>query len=625
MQNIPFNSSGIPQKLKEAILIKANLKSGCKGFYTKLNDKLNDWFQDSFDSLISPQIPDLKITFNDNIADNKSLRRWWGEEKGQRVVSVNIDNLNLLCLFALNILWDEFVYGLSEDEKNFCTDQISNKKNRSKEVGYFKRYLSAIEKPFRDDGDIDYTRSFNLLLFMFGNEKFKEFRSFDMAFDRWKQLVYERSLHENYPQIKNYPKDIMHETEFLCTKRRCLNFRRICVVPEWKIISDTKTTVNVLKLFLETESRVRKNTKDVIFETRILLCTSTDQYNVDFDLMRDFAMFSDEPDEFAIVETSLNNPYEESQSRICKLMTNEMEIQRKKERFDWLWDHHTISLEEIIKEYGGHEVQLDMIKDVIDHLNEKLSQPESTAIIIETAYVGLMNRNDNKKRISHYDSAYELIKQLSITKFFNLIKNNIYVNAFVNDFSEQECVDKCPPDGIQKENSFHILKRSLTREIMKLNLSYCVVPENVNNYFITNTRNKVTKRVKKLMKDTTMSNLFIYEETSSDSANMFVYDRNDNKVFLGYKKGGAIVPNCTLIMAEHYYELFDYAYLKNPNQSDFWIIDFLQHYEITSCEQGIEVASLYFPRNKGVKVNIVNCNYSDDDFIAISHLGPYQF
>jgi hypothetical protein len=78
-------------------------------------------------------------------------------------------------------------------------------------------------------------------------------------------------------------------------------------------------------------------------------------------------------------------------------------------------------------------------------------------------------------------------------------------------------------------------------------------------------------------------------------------------------------------MAQHYFELFEFALSKNSNQKEFWIIDFLQHYEIESCEQGIEVAKLLFSRNRGVNVGVINCNYSDDEFYEVEGIGPYQF
>ncbi len=86
-----------------------------------------------------------------------------------------------------------------------------------------------------------------------------------------------------------------------------------------------------------------------------------------------------------------------------------------------------------------------------------------------------------------------------------------------------------------------------------------------------------------------------------------------------------MVPNCALLMAEHYFDLFQFAYSKNPNQKDFWIFDFLQYNEIESSKQGIEVAHSLFTWPKGVNISIVNCNYSDNNPEPIRLLGPYEF
>jgi len=623
LRTVYFNASGIPQKLKEAIQSKSNLKSGSHGFFPHLNDKLDHWYHGNH-SLILKNVPDFKFSETDHVADQKSLKRWWGEENEQNEVHTIIDNLNLLCLYAVQKTWIEFAEDLTETELNISFEKVSKRRDNTKEIGYFKRYLETMEKPFKYDGEIDYTRSFQLLLFMFGNESFEQFRAFDMAFVRWKELINETEKGDNTSQIKNIPKDIMHETEFLCMRRQCQNFRRILVLPEIKVISDTKTTLSVLRRFEESEAKVKLTTPDVIFETKVLLCSAGNQYNVDFDQLRDFAMFSNDPDEFAIVETSLTNPYDESPTRICKLITNKAELKRKKERFDFLWEHHAMSISEIITEYSSYEGKSETILEVVNYLDKIISETNHPSIIIETAYVGLMDKEENKKRISHYDSSFEIIKSLSSAPFFDRIKENIFLDAFVNDFSKEECIENCPPDGIQKESSFKVLKQIISKELMKLNLSHCVKPENVNNYFMTNTRNKVTKRFKKFMHDVKKLNSFEYEETNVNTSNIFVRDRNDNKIYVGYKKGGAIIPNCVLIMAEHYYELVEDAYLKNPAQKEYCIIDFLQHYEIQACEQGVEVAFKFFPK-KNINVHVINCNYSDNRYLGIKHLGPYNF
>lgn len=668
---LKFNKSGIPEMLKTSILRRAGLQPDTSDIFGKLHNKLDNWYDNNHEKIKS-KISNLKKSKSDHIADSKCLNRWWGNEK-IKPMSITEINMNLLCLYAEDMSWDEYNKVLTEEERNFYIEDNSNQlkeviKNENSQLNYFKNYTEKVEPILEDEAYINFTRSFNLLLYMFGNEVFKEFRAFDMAFNRWYDILAENEKNNSFLniQIKNIAKAILLEIECLGIQKRCKNFRRICVIPNIKIV--IPDTINVIKIFSDLEKRIinsllkLENLKqpedlNIIFETRLLIC-KTNEYDYIFNELNDFAMFSD-VEEFAIIETSLTDPYETNNSRVCKIITDKKKLKSKKDRFDWLWDYKTTKIQDFLNEYDTTD-KSNSIQQIINHLKSNINNVNQASLIIETAYVELINIVD-KNRITHYRDAFELIRNFPKHQFFDNIKENIFLDAFIGDFNHIKCIkstsidesrndlkqsesseyntlnnsikntnqndylEKCTfPENYDTETSKK-LKNSLTHELNSRNISYIINNEHVKSFYMTSTRNKVVKRLKHIINDLKKQHLFEFEETNDKLNKIYIKDRFDKKIYIGYKKDSIIIPNCTLLMAEHYYELFEFGYIKKPSQKEIWIIDFLQYFEVDSAELGMEVAYILFQWESGISVNVVNCNYSDNNFIGIRHLGPYKF
>jgi hypothetical protein len=263
-------------------------------------------------------------------------------------------------------------------------------------------------------------------------------------------------------------------------------------------------------------------------------------------------------------------------------------------------------------------------KDIINFLTKEVKNIEQTSIIIETSYIELIKIKD-KNRISHYLSAFALIYDLTKLKYFENLKESVFLDAFINDFNPNYCMENCSINEEQNENPLKRLRHKLTIELNKRNIFYSTNKDHVKSFYMTTTRNNVTKKFKKILIDVKKKGLIEFEEININTTNLYVNDRNQKRIHIGYKKGGAIIPNCALLMAEHYYELFEFAYMKNPTHKEFWIVDFLQYFEVLSCEQGIEVANVLFSGIENIEINIINCNYTDNRFMGIRHLGPYKF
>lgn len=516
--------------------------------------------------------------------------------------------------------------------------KISEKLNRNK-LAYFERYLTEEEPMLVNGSTIEFTRSFKLLLYMFERERFHEFRAFDLAFSRWEELKMDED--EIPSQIKNISKEILSEEVILFRTGRCRNFKRILVISENSI---KPITFEVLKIIQKSETEAKKstitesiNSKDTsesidsVLETRIL-CVKTNEFSYIFEKLNDFALFSGEEEEFAIVETSLTSPSEPNNTPVCQILTDKDKLTFRKERFDLFWKDNTISISDFIDNYHFSDTSDTIFKAFKQFLNSIRGKDtiKRTSIVIETAYVELMKIGDEKRR-SQYERAFELLENFKNLSFFESLSDHIYLDAFINDFRPKnkedfECIEFCDLQELGDDEKFLFLKSQVTKELKNRNKSYDIKDECVTTFYMTKTRNAVTKRIKEVMSDPIRRRYFIEEKINDELIHLYVKNRHGNPIYLGYKKNGAITPNCVLLMAEHYFELFKFAYDKTPSHNNFWIFDFLLYSEKSAVGQGAEVAYFLYSWPEGVTVNIVNCSYYEDGkFGDIRYLGPYNF
>lgn len=511
--------------------------------------------------------------------------------------------------------------------------------SNNKKLGYFERYLLTEEPPFQNESYIEFTRSFKLLLYMFERENFNEFRAFDLAFSRWEELKTDDDFIPS--QIKNISKEILNEEIILYKTGRCSNFRRILVISENSI---KPITFEVLKIIQKAEKEARggydksnSGKTDIeldisrVVETRIL-CVKTNEHSYIFEKLNDFALFSDSDEEFAIVETSLTSPSEPNNTPICQIITDKEKLSFRKQRFDLFWKDSTISISDFIDYYHYSDTSDTIFKAFRQFLNSIKGQDtiNLTSIIIETAYVELMKVGDERRR-SQNERAFELLENFKNLSFFENLREHIYLDAFINDFrpknnEDYECIEFCDIERIGNEEKFTILKNLVTKELRSRNRSFDISDECITTFYMTKTRNSAVKKLKNALSDPIKRRYFKTEIIDNDLSYIYIKSRQNNDIYIGYKKNNLIVPNCVLLMAEHYFELFRFAYEKNPNHKNFWIFDFLLYSEKTAVGQGAEVSYLLYSWPQGVTVNIVNCSYYEDGkFGDIRYLGPYNF
>ncbi len=580
------NKLKIPIRFLKILQIQLQSKARDSNFIGKGADKIAGVVNKFYNGEIKRDFPSHFINFSPaSISESTISRIFQLVKKCEEEItspegssSVKYETLDLLCFTAFEetlvqqlaaysqfntkdlYIWVKVAsYGRKEimDSINYKNSTLSeevienNKYSEQKDISeldYFNNFHEKAEHSLRNEGSIDFARSFNLLIYMFRYEKFREFRAFDLAFNRWEELV-RQDIDINLSQIKNFSNDILNEIEFLYKEDRCRNFRRILVISENSI---KPITFDLLKLFSDIEEKIKnkkiknpgtlfnvESNQNRIFETRILCC-KINQYDHVFKEINDFALFTDD-EEFAIVETTLISPFESPKNHTCKIITNFEALNYRKKKFDSFWDEDTLSITEFIDKYHFKDdvgTLYNVFKTFIN--TNEVAKIKQTSIIIETAYLELKNISDEKRR-SHYERAFELLKDFTNVSFFEDLKENIFLDAFINDFKtnikeDPVCVGNCSTSDYLSDEHFLQLKNGITLELRKRNMSYNINEEHIFTFYMTKTRNSVTKRIKKIMSDSLKKELFILHQTMSNSKEIYICDQEDKEIYLGYIK-----------------------------------------------------------------------------------------
>lgn len=492
---------------------------------------------------------------------------------------------------------------------------------------YFDKFYLKEEPKLLDGDKIDYDRCIKLLLFMFESQNFKEFRALDLAFNRWRELNNERGG-EN--QIKNYSKEIINSVQQLYIKGNCLNFRRLFVISTKEPL--TKEDFEVLRIIQKAENdakRIRLNkTKNTnksheILESRILYI-EPHEFRLKLRSLNDFALFTSDISEFSIVETSLDSPLNTNVKPHCITVTNRISNNERKIFFDEVWQNNSISIEEFIDRFTQEDKSqtvLKSFKELFNSYSNKLSTFQSVSLIVETAYVELF-RDNSTNRHFHVDRAFDLIKLLNSTPLLN---ENILLCTFINDFKEKldtlNCFELC--DAIDT-NDDPQLKKNIVREYRNRNLFY--VDENsVETYYMTETRNRAVKTIRSILDDSAQNNQIILKQKGENISEVILKSIGNNDFYLGYQNESTIIPNCVLLMAQHYFDIFSTSFKKNSLQKDFWIFDFNVPHEENSVRNGADAAVLLFSWPKGITLNIINFNFNDGGSGGFYRSGPFNF
>ncbi|MBV6472206.1 MAG: hypothetical protein JPMHGGIA_00461 [Saprospiraceae bacterium] len=501
-----------------------------------------------------------------------------------------------------------------------CVKQIElhikeSNRNYSKNK-YFERFYLKVEPELKNHSMIAYTRSFELLLYMFGNENFLEFRAFDLAFSRWEETFTDRDKISS--QITNYSKDILTTTKNMYRRNKCTNFRRIVVIPT--IGGVTKITMDVLKLINDLEKSVMIENSNGIFQTKVLAVNQWD-HKLDFTIYNDFALFTGEEDEFAIVETTLTSPFSNAAPGNCIIDEDSDMLVKRKDFFEEIWKGEAITIDSFLNIFHKADIS-ETIVQASDVLRQNTIFGQ-TGIIIETAYIELIKLNDRRRNIP-FERAFELLNEVNAS---NKYKGHIFLDAFINDFRPKlngdiECTESCEIEDITNDNKFRHLKSDISQRLKAVNSSFNISDELIATFYMTKTRNNAIKHLKKQL--VFAPDKFAFDERSDGTRDIYLGNKEDG-INLGYQKNENIVPNCALLMAEHYYELFSFVVEKEPALKSIWIFDFLILNEKKYVEQGAKTAVAIYDWTKGKSMNIINCTYDVDGTGDMRHLGPFQF
>lgn len=492
---------------------------------------------------------------------------------------------------------------------------------------YFERFYDNMEPDLRklkDEAEIDYNRSFNLLLYMFREESFKEFRALDLAFNRWEEVFKDDDKVSS--QITNYSKDIISSVKLLIRTGRCTNFRRILALP---IGSITPQTRRILEKMQHAENEVKdllkKKNINGINETRILNVDPL-SYSSEFRQYNDFALFTGEDEEFAIIERSLTKPNITPDSPLCIISKNKSKLKSRKDFFDLLWDSEAVPIEQFIKENfqddKSNTVQKAFI-EIEEFYGSNVERLKQVSVVVETAYIEL-SRLADKRRKAHMERAFELIEKIST---LHLSKKALYVCSFINDFkprlNEIECIDEFCGINETDPDKFRLQKSEVAEELKKRNNSIEISPGSVGTFLMQETRKKAEKTLRSVLLQEDKKKYFEFDPRPGGGRDIRLVVRNGLDIDLGYDKSDGpksqIVPNCALLMAQHYYDLFKEAQSKNPHHKEFWIFDFLVHDEKKAVWQGAEASVMLHQWPKGIHIHIINCTYFDEGSGTLNH------
>lgn len=500
-----------------------------------------------------------------------------------------------------------------------------NEKSKEKVNYYFKKFYEDEEPQLEDGKTIDYNRSFNLLLYMFINNTFKEFRALDLAFNRWEEVFKDNDKVSS--QITNYSKDIISGVKSLIKDGRCTNFRRILALP---IGSNTPQTRRILEKMKEAENEVKnilkKHDKNGINETRVLNVNPL-THSSEFKQHNDFAIFTGLNEEFGIVEITLTKPDTIPENPICIILKDENKLKSRKVFFDRLWENECVTISKFINENFQDDLS-DTVHKAFLELANTYKKPEeelkNVSIIVETAYIELFRVGDKRRR-AHIERAFELVE-----KIFSLKppKDNIYICSFINDFKpkrayDTECIDEFCEIEETDPNKFRQLKIEVAEELKKRNNSIDINEGSVGTFLMTKTREIAEKTLRSSLLQIDKKKYFEFENRPSGGRDINIEIKKGFGMNLGYDKNErgklVIIPNCALLMAQHYYDLYKAAHDKNPSHKEFWIFDFLIHDEKIAVKQGAEAAILLHPWPKNLTLHIINCSYFDDGSGDIYH------
>ena len=498
--------------------------------------------------------------------------------------------------------------------------------SRGKSGGYLERYVGQEEPPLLSpnrDVRVGYQRGYKLILHMFRTENIHSVCAFDLAFERWNEL-----LRSEYSQALNISNELFQAIERMFEQGRCNFFRRILVISHEQL--NGRNAPMLLNKFKEQESAWSTKYPQASVQTKVLIYPDKSNFKTREEIQRlhDFVVFSgNDGEKLAVVETTLTSPNDRVEHPEFQVTTLESEIDRLQIGFDFFWTS-SLRIERILdskpENKPGADASFPAWKALERFLDEYPQIDASSAVIIEAGYLDLRAPND-ENRLHHLNDAFYLLNALQ--NACPNMQGNIFLDAFINDLSSPNvcqilsCNVKMDSGDDEKRKIIDDALTSLRRSYEANNLKN----DDFELFSMKKTRNDVTKTIKGIVASGRPG---VWIRDSQEMMVDIYADARSGEICLGYQEREAgstrVIPRCTALMAQHYFELFRFALKKRPQLKELWIFDFNLLTESDAVRQGAEASFVLHSWPVGFKLCIVNCIYYSDGKTGKIHVikGP---
>lgn len=482
---------------------------------------------------------------------------------------------------------------------------------------FLANYIADEEPSLLNDGrkNISLDRAYKLLLYMFRREIFDSFYAFDLAFHRWEELLHsstqgDATSRAAFGQAVNISAQVFAACSQLFQRGYCRSFKRLMVIDFDKIAAERAT--QIITRIEEQEGEWQSLHKDLAVETRVLPWKPVQPQQEMIAQLHDFAAFCGSEEYLAIVETTLTSPEDHVANPQCDVLTDAKSVTRLIRGFDDFWaeslslgDAKKRMLASIALSSPSGTIRSGSRPAVLarDHFFSR--RPDlrlPCAVIIEAAYIDLRTPED-EERISHLTDAIWLHHELAA--LVPTVRDRILLETFINDFSIGEgCgVEFCNLPGGTQEARGIILER-----LKRIKTLAPAISEEYALFWMRRTRNHVVARLIELLhrEDTPLW------DNPVDHPGQILVDTRIGPVVLGHRAadGSHIVPRCAALMAQHYYDLYQYAMDRDSQMRELWIFDFNRLTEADAVQKGAEAAYRLFAWPDGFRLRIVNVVYA---------------
>lgn len=471
--------------------------------------------------------------------------------------------------------------------------------------GYLVRYMEQKEPSFLGaecHAQVDEKWAYGLLLHMFRLERVDQFRAFDLAFNRWQELLDPVDF-----QTFNISHEIFEAVGRMFEEGRCRTFRRILVVSNNQLRK--RSAIGVLRKFQEQEDQWRARYGKIIVETRvhIYLGSLSPETSARIRRLHDFALFAGDDGKLAIVETTLTAPEDQVKTPEFQITTMDRTVKEREIGFEEFWGSSQ-PIAAVLARISGVDNE-----DNTDRLASKAFEAlwkaypgmdGNCALVIEAGYFDLRTPDD-EDRFRHVDDAFELLK--AVQESCKSLHGSIFLDAFINDLGNRPMChfEACPTDSVTDRRQF------VSERVRSQSKYYGVGQEDFELFRMKDTAGSVRKVIRKALRSGSGR---VYEQDIKDTTVEIFIDTHSEQIPLGYRDANwsTLTPRCTALMAQHYYDLYTFALKRKPSLKELWIFDFNRYTERESVRKGAEASFVLHSWPEGFTLNIVNCIYSAD-------------